>query len=140
MADPALAAQLLVVDTDVLLSGRAVDPRVPRDGPLLGTLFESLVTLSVRVYAQAVQASVSHRRTRGGEHEVDLIVERRDGGVVALEVKLARAVDDRDVRHLRWLQATIGDRLLDSVVITTGGAAYRRQDGLAVVPAALLGP
>jgi hypothetical protein len=36
---------------------------------------------------------------------------------------------------------TIGDDLLDSVVVTTGREAYRRaEDEIAVVPAALLGP
>ena len=80
-----------------------------------------------------------HLRTWRGDHEVDLIVER-DGGVLAIEVKFGQVPDDRDVRHLRWLDAQLGDRLLDSVVITTGPAAYRRPDGIAVIPAALLGP
>jgi hypothetical protein len=30
--------------------------------------------------------------------------------------------------------------LVDAVVITTGEEAYRRSDGIAVVPASLLGP
>lgn len=34
----------------------------------------------------------------------------------------------------------IGDDLRDAVVINTGTTAYRRRDGIAVVPAALLGP
>jgi len=55
-------------------------------------------------------------------------------------VKLARAIDDSVVDHLLWLRREIGDDLLDAVVITTGGQAYRRADGIAVVPAALLGP
>jgi hypothetical protein len=59
---------------------------------------------------------------------------------VAIEVKLTQAVDDGDVRHLAWLSGKLGPRLLDSVVITTGPAAYRRPDGVAVVPLALLGP
>jgi len=67
-------------------------------------------------------------------------VERADGRVLAIEVKLARTVADADVRHLRWLAGRIGDELLDAMVITTGGEAYRRPDGIAVVPAALLGP
>jgi predicted AAA+ superfamily ATPase len=107
---------------------------------LLGALFESLVTQSVRVYAQASEARVQHLRTRAGEHEVDLIVERDDQRVLAIEVKLTRTVRDQDVRHLLWLRDQIGDDLLDSVVVTTGGEAYRRKDGVAVVPAALLGP
>jgi uncharacterized protein len=44
------------------------------------------------------------------------------------------------VQHLLWLREQIGDDLLDSLVIHTGPQAYRRQDGIAVVPAALLGP
>jgi len=117
----------------------AAEPRIPRDGTLLGALFESLVTLSVRVYAQANEARVSQLRTLGGEHEVDLIVERADGRIVAIEVKLASSIDDGDVRHLRWLGDRMGADLLDSVVVTTGIEAYRRGDGIAVVPAALLG-
>lgn len=81
-----------------------------------------------------------HLRTRGATQEIDLIVERGDHRVLAIEVKLARRVDDRDVRHLHWLARQIGDRLLDSLVITSGPAAYRRPDGIGVVPAALLGP
>jgi predicted AAA+ superfamily ATPase len=138
LADPALAAQLLGTDAASLLAGRPAEQF--REGTLLGALFESLVTQSVRVYAQAAEARVSHLRTRRGDHEVNLIIER-SGGVLAIEVKFGQVPDDRDVRHLRWLDTQLGqDRLLDTVVITTGPAAYRRPDGIAVVPAALLGP
>jgi len=83
---------------------------------------------------------VAHLRTRGGEHEVDLIIERSDGRVVALEVKLTRTVAEDDLGHLSWLAERIGDDLLDTVVITCGEEAYRRRDGICVVPASLLGP
>lgn len=139
LADPALAARLLELDAATLLRGRAVGPAVPREGTLLGALFESLVTLSVRVYAEAAEAHVGHLRTWRGEHEVDLILER-GGAVVAVEVKLGQVVDDRDVRHLVWLRDELGEYLVDAVVVTTGVAAYRRPDGIAVVPASLLGP
>ena len=140
LVDPALAARLLGVGAAALLEGRSAGPSIPRDGTLLGDLFESLVTLGVRTYAQSAEASVSHLRTKGGEHEIDLIVEGDDGRVVAMEVKLTRSVGDRDVRHLLWLRDQIGDDLLDAVVVTAGPEAYRRRDGVAVVPAALLGP
>ena len=140
LVDPALAARLLGVGKDSLLDATPSGPPILRDGPLLGLLFESLVTLCVRVAAQAAEATVGHLRSARGEHEVDLIVERGDGRVVAIEVKLARTVGDRDVRQLAWLRNTIGDDLLDAVVVTTGQEAYRRADGIAVVPAALLGP
>ncbi len=138
LADPALAARLLGVDTEALVSGTAAGPTMPRDGTLLGALFESLVTLSVRTYAQANEARVHHLRTRAGEHEIDLIIERGDGRIVALEIKLSATVDDHDTRHLRWLADTIGDDLLDAAIITTGKDAYRRPDRIAVIPAALL--
>ena len=138
LADPALAARLLGVDVDALIDGADAGPAMPRDGTLIGALFESLVTLSVRVYAQANDARVSHLRTRAGEREVDLIVERADGRVVALEVKLSALIDDHDVRHLHWLAQRIGPNLLDAAVITTGSEAYRRRDGIGVIPAALL--
>ena len=136
MADPAIAARLLGATADGLIGGRSWGG----DGPLLGALFESLVALSVRVYAQSSGARVSHLRTHGGEHEVDLIVERADGGIVALEVKLKAVIGDGDVRHLRWLADRIGPRMLDAAVLSTGREAYRRLDGIGVIPASLLGP
>ncbi len=143
LVDPALAARLLGIDETALLSGNTasfVGLNVPRDGMLFGQLFESLVTQSIRVYAQAAEARVGHLRTRDGRQEVDLIVERADQRVLAVEVKLSAMVTDDDVRHLLWLQQQIGSDLLDAVVVTTGTHAYRRPDGVAVVPAVLLGP
>ena len=138
LADPALAARLLGVNSDALLDGRSLGPAIARDGTLLGALFESLVVQSVRVYAQANEAEVFHLRTRGGEREVDIIIRRPDGRVVALEVKLSTTPKDSDFRHLRWLKKSLGDDLLDAIVITTGTEAYRRTDGFGVVPAGLL--
>ena len=140
MADPALAARLLGATTAALLHGQDLGPAIPRDGTLLGALFEALNTLAIRVYAQAVKARVGHLRTFVGQREIDLIVERQDGRVIAVEVKLARTVENHDVRHLAWLSTEIGGELLDALIITTGPEAYRRPDGIAVVPAALLGP
>ncbi|MFT4036047.1 MAG: DUF4143 domain-containing protein [Patulibacter sp.] len=139
LADPALAAALLGIDVGALAKP-ALSPSGNPNGALLGRLFESLVALSVRVYAQQGEARVGHLRMAGGEREIDLIVERADGAIVAIEVKLSRTVDDHDLRHLRWLGDRLGDTLLDRVVITTGADAYRREDGVAVIPAALLGP
>ncbi|HEX9484154.1 MAG TPA: DUF4143 domain-containing protein [Gemmatimonadaceae bacterium] len=140
LADPALAARLLGIDDHALLTGDTGAVSVPRDGTLFGNLFESLVTLSVRAYAQSAEAQVRHLRTRDGRQEIGLIVERPNHRVLALEVKLSATVDDDDVKHLLWLREQIGDDLLDMMIVTTGPHAYRRRDGVAVVPAALLGP
>lgn len=131
LADPALAAHLLGLTGENLLR--------PRGTHMLGPLFESLVTLGVRSMAQANEARVHHLRTGAGRHEVDLIVEGHEGQVVGLEVKLNPAVTDREVRHLLWLRDQLPDRVVDLAVITTGAAAYRRTDGVAVIPLALLG-
>jgi predicted AAA+ superfamily ATPase len=143
LADPALAARLLGATSGSLLSTGEASSAVrvtPAGGPLLGRLFESLVVLSLRTYAQRHGATLSHLRTADGGHEIDLVVEGRDGGVVALEVKLAATVTDSDVRHLLWLRDKLGPRLRAAAVVTTGPHAYRRRDGIVVIPAALLGP
>ncbi|MEX1142823.1 MAG: DUF4143 domain-containing protein [Thermoleophilaceae bacterium] len=140
LADPAVTAHLLGAQASTLLSGQSPGPAIPREGTLLGALFESLATLSVRVYAGHVEARTKHLRTARGRREVDLIVERPDGRIVAIEVKLTQAVSDDDVKHLVWLREKLGEGVLDEVVLTTGSQAYRRRDGVAVVPLALLGP
>lgn len=140
LVDPALAARLLGATRDSLLSGDPLGPPISRAGTLLGALFESLVALNVRVYAQRAEATVHHLRTRNGDHEIDFIIERSDHRIVALEVKLAATVSDADTNHLHWLRQHLGDRMLDAAIITTGTDAYRRPDDIAVIPAALLGP
>lgn len=140
LADPALAARLLSLTANSLIGPRSVDDNQPREGTMLGRLFESLVTLNVRVFAQAAEARTAHHRTRGGDHEIDLIVVGEAGRVVAIEVKVGAVPTDADVKHLNWLRHRIGSDLIDALIITTGQHAYRRPDGIAVVPAALLGP
>jgi hypothetical protein len=140
LADPALATTLLGLSEEALLEGNEGVFDVPRQGTLLDHLFESLVAQSVRVYAQRAEATVRHLRTKGGRQEVDLIVERPDQKVLAIEVKLGREPADADVKHLLWLEERLKDDLLDAVVVTSGPRAFRRSDGIAVIPAALLGP
>jgi uncharacterized protein len=139
LADPALAATLVNASREALLAGDSPGPLRPRDGTFLGALFESLVTLSVRVYAQVAGAQVHHFRTHRGEHEVDLVVVGRDGKVIPIEVKLAATASGDAVRHLEWFGERFGDDVADRLIVTTGTEAYRREDGIAVVPAALLG-
>lgn len=144
LVDPALSAHLLGLDDDALLDGASTPllDAVPAlsDGGAFGALFESLVVQSMRTYAQTAGVEHRHVRAHGGEHEVDGLLVRRDRRCVAYEVKLAGAVSDHDVRHLHWLRAKLGDRLLDALVVHTGPEAYRREDGIGVVPAALLVP
>jgi hypothetical protein len=73
------------------------------------------------------------------------LIEQVPGPVLIDEWQLVPAVWDRvrraaDVRHLNWLQQSLGERVADRVVVYAGKHAYRRKDGVAVVPLALLGP
>ncbi len=139
LADPALAVSLLGLTKAKLVKGKAGSVSIPRGGSFLGGLFESLVSLSARVFAQSIEARTFHMRTHDGLHEIDLIIEAPSGDVLALEVKMASSVDSEDCKHLNWLHSKIGDRLKARVVVNTGPAAYRRDDGVYVVPLALLG-
>jgi uncharacterized protein len=139
LADPALAARLLGLDNAALLRAEQGSTNLS-EGTILGALFEHLAALSIHTYAGAHEARVSHLRTRGNDHVVDLIVQHADGRVLGVEVKLANRVEDTDVRHLHWLRDRIGEDLIDTVVIYAGERAYRRRDNVAVVPLALLGP
>ncbi|WP_237204309.1 ATP-binding protein [Rothia endophytica] len=130
LADPALAARLLGLGAQGLATAQGAH--------MAGPLFESLVTLSVRTAAQAAEATVSHLRTPKGDREVDLIVQGPEGQVLGVEVKLTASVTDADVRHLLWLREKAGSAVTNLMVVTTGSQAYRRQDGVAVVPLALL--
>jgi predicted AAA+ superfamily ATPase len=121
LADPALAVRLLGLRREALLNGEG-RPVGPQSGTVLGHLFESLATLCIRVPAQAAEARVAHR-TRNGDHEIDLVAIRDDGRILAIEVKTATSIDDRD-----------------AIIVNTRPNAYRRPDGIGVVPLGLLGP
>lgn len=139
LADPALATRLLGLDAPALLRAEQGSAQLA-EGTILGALFEHLTALSLHTYAEAAEARLHHLRTRNGDHQVDLIVQRPDGRVLAIEVKLADRVEDADVKHLTWLRNKIGDDLIDAAVVYAGEHAYRRRDDIAVVPLALLGP
>ena len=139
LVDPALAARLVGVGKAGLLRGQGSRVHATT-GTWLGALFESLAAQSVRVYAEAADARIGHLRTKNTDHEIDLIVEASDRSTVAIEVKLTDTIRPADVEHLNWLAEQLGDRLVDRMIIYTGRHAYRRPDGIAVVPLALLGP
>ena len=125
--DPSLAAAALGAGVDRLLG----------DPGTLGLFFESLVIRDLRVYGQAIGASVSHYREAKGV-EADAILEMRDGRWAALEVKLGQAKIDEGARSLlRVVDHVDTDRHGKSAflaVITGWGYAYRRADGVFVIP------
>ena len=137
LADPALSTRLLGLNEAKLMSATAPATNTG-DRARLGDFFEALVALSLQTYAAANDAKVSHFRDYDGRHEIDFIIHRGDAEAVGIEVKLKSAITDHDVRHLLWLKKSLPDHIVDLVVINTGTHAYRRQDGVAVIPLALL--
>ena len=138
LVDPAIACRLLNLSEKQLLQGD--QGAVTRtEGSILGALFEHLATLSLRVYAQVNEAEVYHLRTHRGDHAIDMIIQSREGGILPVEVKLTQSVSDDDIRHIIWLREKLGSDYLGGMILTTGEHAYRRHDGIAVVPLSLLG-
>jgi hypothetical protein len=131
LCDPALAVALMSTDATGLL----------QDLKTFGFLFESMVTRDLRVYAQASDAAVFHYRERSGHLEVDLVVERRDGAWIGVEVKLSPDAVDGAAAALRKLADSRVDRPPAALIVVTAGPyAYRREDGVDVVPLGTLGP
>ena len=133
--DPSLAVAAL----------RATPARLMADLRFLGFLFESMVVRDLRIYAQAADAEVFHYREKDGL-EVDAIVDAGDGRWAAFEVKLGeRWVDEGAASLLRLRDRLRGNR--DGYgepaalgVILPGGAGYRMQNGVRVIPVGTLGP
>mgnify|MGYP000544174836 CR=1 FL=1 len=137
LADPALALRLMNYDSETILTASSFG-KAQYDLPLIGRMFEALAVQSIQTYAQAAFARLAHFRETNGRHEVDMIIEREDGKVLGIEVKLSSTPEASDGKHLKWLKSEIGEQLIDSVVIYAGKYAYRH-DGIAYVPLALLG-
>lgn len=125
--DPSIAAAVLRLHPEGLL----------KDFNTFGFLFESLCTRDVRVYAQAIDADVLHYRDKSGL-ESDLIIRMRDGRWAAVEVKLGQSQIEVAARHLLQLRARIDEQRMGRasflMVLTGGRFAYRREDGVFVVP------
>ncbi len=130
VTDSGLVASLLGVNTDRLL-----DPNTSLSGPLL----ESFVVMEFvkQLTWSGEVASMSHYRD-DKDREIDLVLEAPDGRVVAIEVKAAVDVDDRDFRHMAHLRDRLGDRFVNGVVVHCGNGHTTWGDRLTSVPVSAL--
>jgi predicted AAA+ superfamily ATPase len=134
-ADPAIATTLLGAGPDEL----DLDPKT------LGLLFESLAMRDLRVYASANYADV-YRYKDATELEVDAIIYAGVERWIGAEIKLggaAKVINKAAANLLKFAeridtQSTGEPAAL--VVITATGYAYRRPDGVTVVPLGTLKP
>jgi uncharacterized protein len=127
--DSGLAAHLLRLTPEKLARR---DPTTMQE---FGHLLESFVVGEVLTHASSMEgvAGVGHWRTHDGA-EVDLVLERRDGTVVGIEVKAGTRVTARDTSGLRAIRDTLGDTFAAGVVLNTGTHAYRADERIYVLP------
>jgi predicted AAA+ superfamily ATPase len=125
--DPSIAAAVTRVNPEAVL----------QDFEYFGFLFEALCARDVRVYAQRNDGDVFHYRDKSGL-EADMIVQLRDGRWGAIEVKLGNRQIEQAADNLLKLKEKIDTgKMRDPsflLVLTGGQFAYRRKDGVLIVP------
>lgn len=104
-----------------------------------GLMFETLCVRDLRVYAEAIYGNVYHYRDKNGL-ECDAVVHLRDGRYGLVEIKLGgdRLIED-GAATLKELSGLIDTTKMKTpsflmVLTATGDYAYRRADGVLVVP------
>ena len=125
--DPAIAAYFLDANPKDLLN----------DLETMGLLFESLVIRDLRIYAESIGGRVYHYRDHSGQ-EADAILHFKVGKWAAIEVKLGTKAIDEGAESLKRLANKIDQEAMNKpsflAVITGTGYAYRRDDGVYVLP------
>lgn len=125
--DPSIAAASLRISPERLLN----------DFNTFGFMFESLCDRDMRVYAQANDGDIYHYRDKN-ELEADMIVALRDGRWAPVEVKLGQKQIEEAATHLIKLSEKVDSDKMGRpsfmMVLTAGEFAYRRKDGVWVVP------
>lgn len=110
-----------------------------------GFYFETLAVRDLRVYADALDGEVFHFRDKNGL-ECDAVLHRRDGSYGLIEIKLGGTDNiEKGATTLKTLSAKIDTDKMDApsfmmVLTGVGQYAYRRQDGVYVVPIGCLKP
>ena len=135
LADPSLAAAALRLDRKALM----------KDLNTFGFLFEALCERDLRIYAETFGGEVYHYHDHSGR-EIDAVVELKNEGWGAFEIKLGQESVDfwadklikiRDFMHND--EDAVEPRFL-CIITGMGGSAYRREDGVYVIPITALGP
>ena len=127
--DSGMAAHLLGADTH----------RLRQPGAPLGPLLENFVSMELarQLSWSRMQADLHHYRTKD-KIEVDIVLENRQGRVVAAEVKAAETVKPEDFKGLRHLSERLGDDLVVGMVLYTGRHTLQIDSNLLAVPISAL--
>jgi len=132
--DPSLAIAVLGASYDDLLN----------DLKTFGFMFEALCERDLRLYAESLGGELYHYQDYKNR-EIDAIVQLEDGRWGAFEIKLgANAVDDaaKSLIKIRDTLEAEGAKPPDVLAVLCGlsNFAYRREDGVYVVPITALKP
>lgn len=100
-----------------------------------GHLLETFVVGEVLKQVSWSDAPVAagYFRTEAGD-EVDLVLERDDGQVIALEIRAGTRVSREDLRGLQTLKDRLGPRLQQAIVFYTGEHKYRYDGWIWILP------
>ena len=134
------------VDPSIAAAALGAAPKdLINDLQTFGLLFENLVVRDLRCYAEALDATLYHYRDASGL-ECDAVLHRRDGSYGLIEVKLGGEGNiDAGAATLCKLEKNIDTARMKAptfkmVVVGVGKYAYKRQDGVYVVPIGCLKP
>ncbi|HET8640443.1 MAG TPA: ATP-binding protein [Pseudonocardiaceae bacterium] len=128
LVDSGVAAWLLNLSPDKIAQA---DPAALSEyGHLVETFAVGEILKQVSWWEAPVNAG--HYRTGAG-HEVDLVLERDDGQVIAFEIKAGSRVHDEDLRGIRSLASRLGKLLAAAIVLYTGPRSYE-YDGVTMIP------
>jgi hypothetical protein len=133
------------VDPSIATAALGIGPGdLMNDLKVFGLLFETLCVRDLRVYAQPLRGEVYHYRDKDGL-ECDAVVHLPNGHYGLIEVKIGgeKAIEE-GAANLQRLASKIDLDHMSApsfmMVLTAVGAfAYRRKDGVLVVPIATLG-
>lgn len=132
------SAKRQFVDPSIATAVMRINPEgVLKDFETFGFLFESLCTRDLRIYAQVNDGDVFHYQDKSGL-EADLIVSLHDGRWGAIEVKLGNKQAEQAAENLLKLKDKVNTAKMGEptflMVLTGGQFAYRRKDGVLMVP------
>ncbi|MBI3119779.1 MAG: ATP-binding protein [Candidatus Hydrogenedentes bacterium] len=116
------APKIHVVDTGLASHLIGADAqRLSADRPLLGRLLETFVLGELRKQLSwsDLRATLYHFRSATGA-EVDIVLEKADGTVAAVEVKASATVSASDFGSLRSLRDQLGDQFRAGTVLYLG--------------------
>ena len=134
-SDPSLACALL----------RATPAGLISDLETLGFLFEALCERDLRIYAESFDANLYHYQDYQNQ-EIDAVIELADGQWCAFEIKLGANQIDTAAENLLKIKRQIEEDprgkppAVLCVLCGMSNAAYRRADGVFVVPITALKP